>query len=310
MKIFVKNLTGKTLVFEVNPEDTIEHLKQMIQDYDGVPANQLRIIFSGKTLKNECCINDYNIQNESTLHLNMELLGGCKSYNKNLIIETTDHHTIKVNVEYYDTIYYLKGKIEKELNVPIFRQCLTFNGQTLNNNSAICCYEFLENSVLHLSINPIQIVIKNSNGYTTNLTVNPFEYVRNIKAMIQKKGLGHIDQQKLSFNGVELQDDNTIDFYQIIGNDIIDLQVITKYRDIQIFVKSLSEKTYIIEANPNEKIENVIKKIEIKMNIVFDEYYMYLTYISKQLEKGYTVADYNIQDGSTIFINGRIRGGY
>jgi len=245
MKINVRAPDGSTVDLVVDPEDTIQDIKDQVEKQLGIPTEDQLPVFRGSPLCDNSTLDENDICHGDVIDLQpMEIY----------VIDLDGQKWTYV-VNPLDIIKNIKNRVEDDTGVKRKHQRLSFQGNPLEDEKI----RLKDAGIKHkdtLKLEPMKIKVRTPDGHTFDLVVDPEDTIKNIKKQVQRKIGIPIEDQLPAFKDSPLHDTCTLDENNISHDDVIELQ------PMEIYVVDLDGQKWTYVVNPFDSIKTIKNWVE------------------------------------------------
>lgn len=281
MEIYVKDPKGKTYTLTVEPTETIDQVKNKLERQENIPKDSQRLTFAGTPCEDNKTLRNHGIKHQSILNLEPMII----------YVRTPQGKKLTFQVEPSETIQQIKERVRRSENIPMDDQRMSFGKKALTNDKATLEKEGIKHKDT-IDMEPMHIIIKDWTGKKFPVPCEPEDTIDSIKEKIEKQE-GHPKPiQFLNFGGNFLDDPKMLTDYGIKHKDVVHLD------RMKIYVKDWKGKTFTLEVDPKENIEDVKKMIEKREGLPIRD--QILKFDGAQLDDPNNLDDYGIRYKDTI----------
>jgi ubiquitin C len=282
MEIKVRTPEGRVCPLTVDPDDTIEDIKDQVNYKLGIPPEDQRPRFKGNKVPDGSTLKDNDIRHGDVIDLDpMEIQ-----------VKAPDGRVASIPVNPYDTINDIKKKVQKDLGIPRNDQRPTLNGQPLPDKSTL-----KDNNIRHgdvIELQPMEIYVIDLDGNKGTYQVDPKDSIGDIKSRVEDETGVESTAQRLSFDGKILDDDdNTLKKEGIKHQDTLKLD------PWRVHVRLPDGRKITFAVNPKNTTANDVKNMVKKSEGIMTKKQT-LKHNGNELDDPTSLEDNGVQNEDTI----------
>jgi hypothetical protein len=283
MRVTVQHWDGTTFQLNVEPQWTIDIVKDKIETKTGLDGDVQRIVFQGKSLDDgKRTLRGYNIRHKDVLELEPMFV----------TIVTRDGRNIHIPADPTESVARMKEKIEDKTRVPSNQQRLIHNGLTIDDDKkTLGDYRIKHGSTIVMQ--PMEVTIRTPDGRNLVLQVDPHDTIASLKVKVEAlEGICPTEQQLMK-NGKCLIDSKTLSEYGIVHGTTMDLG------GMQIFIQHYNGNTLTLPVSAKNSIYDVKRMVQDSEGTptVFQNFFFGTQWLEDDRR---SLSDYKIYHGSTL----------
>ena len=293
--VYIKTLTGRTIVLRVSNLDTVTVVKEKIERQEGIPVQRQRLIFLGELLNDRHRLLDYRIEHESAVHLVLRADDGFQVF-----VELPSGRTLVVEVQPADVIAVVKTRVQDREGIPVDLQEVYLEGQELSSESTFRECGVQPNATLQVTINQernTHLSVTQQRGETLSMWVNTDHTVATLKAAIEEKEGIAVDLQELYFARQRLNNDRTLRSYNIEQDYMLHLEVVVP-PTLQLSVRIQGGRIIRLQKLANQTVQAVKREILQRERIPVDEQQLF--FAGTELENDKKLSACGVQDDGVL----------
>lgn len=322
-EITVKTLSGRSISVQAEVTDTVEDICAKIEQKEpGISSEQQQLIYGGMVLEWDAPLERYKIQQGSVLHmvsapahrrvfLKMPAAAGAGA----------EADVVPLTVSLSGTVENLSRKIAEKLKIPPDRQALSFKGVSLEKGKPLTHYSIRSDSVINVATREEEVLqdlfIRTPIGKMVKVGFLPSDTVKLIKQKVHAKVGLEPERQVLLLAGTPLENSVTLGSFDISAESNFHLVLRSSEMNpsessapessppeindlVQIFIRTLTGKTFTLEVSVSDSIRDVKAKIQQLQGLPIDQ--QVLLTRGEPLSDALRLRDYNIETESTFYL--------